>query len=194
MSLSCLLGFTRITSHSSKSSIVNLFVCSLFCLILGFGCGFFVCLILLLVSFWSFGLSVFSVSLSSESFCLFFCMILIHFKCFSWFISFMRSFLISIQPKHIVPHVYVNVTVCFPQHTSHTSSFRDLQRDASVSLMITRCCRSQYMPPDICVSPYFWVCNQLWLLTLWDQVVSPDKFQPMSLAQNEVFQHLLSFH
>lgn len=176
MSLSCLLVFTKITSHSSKSSIVYLFVCSLFCLGFGFGCGFFaVCLLLLLVSFWSFILPIFSVSLSSASFCLFFCMILIHFKCFTWFISFMTSFLISIQPKHLVPHVYVNMTVCFPQHTSHMSSFRDLKRDASVSLRITRCCSSQHMPPDICVSPCFGVFNS-------DFLHSGIKFQPMSLA------------
>lgn len=106
-----------------------LFVC-LFTILFGFWFWLLVfCLFLLLMSFWFFTLSIFSVSASSASFCLFFYMILIHYKCFSWFISFMTSFLITIQPKHLVPHVYVNMTVC-SQHTSHMSSFRDLQRDA----------------------------------------------------------------
>lgn len=172
--------FTGITSHSSESStVLLLFICllfySVFILVLVWGCLF-----LFPMSFWLFILSIFSVSHSSSSFAqnifyLLVSIILIHLKCFSWFISLIKSFLISIQTKHIIPHVYENM-ICFPQHTSHTSSFREIQRDAYVSLMIIRQCSSQYWVPDICVSPCFWVFSQLSLLILWDQEVPPDKF------------------
>lgn len=90
------------------------FVSFLFCL-WGFCLWVFASHVFLVLHPLHFLTFTFSLSFSRNTFYLLFSLILIHLKCFSWFISLKKSSLISIQPKHIIPHVYVNMTVFFPR-------------------------------------------------------------------------------
>lgn len=136
-------AFTEIISHDSKFSTV--FVVYLFVVLFEFlGFCLFVfaswCLLVLIsltFQFWFFSFSIFFVSPSPVLFCLEHLLppLLHHFDSLTMF-SLIHPFseiLLNYYPIHAytyIFHAYVQIVICFLQHTSHTSNFRDIQRHA----------------------------------------------------------------